>query len=421
MPTDLERRLEETGDRLPVPSEAISRLALERALASLPSSPEPRLSHAHARSRIRLVGVAAAVTLIAAIALALATNFQGSSSPFTPEKALAAIGDGPVIHAVVESEEPWATIVDLESGHERQQKYATEFWYDGQRGFLRARATVDGQLLNELLQTREGGTSTGGSVLGPPREPQLDPALAGFATRYRAALESGEARIVAETEVDGRDVARLEIRSLPDPRPDLREQVDLDAKTLQPLRFRYLSGERVDPWWRVLSIETLPRDAGQFAPPAPRRVQPQAQTSTQERELTPAEAARALDRPALRPGRVVEGVELTTLELMKETTLWTDGHETESHALVLEYGGGRFRTPRWLEVREGTNRELRPRIGPDDPHTVPGQLQLFGNSSVNWWAGYLEIDGVFLTLKSSDRDLIITAARALEPIVGEGG
>jgi hypothetical protein len=416
--TDLERRLEDAGALLQMPDETELRRIREHALAALPEAravTRPRPTRA-----LRLA--AAATVALAVVGVALLADGLRGPGPFTTEKAVAALGEGPVLHAVAELELPWATIVDLESGEERAQFQQTEFWYDAEQGRLRARVTVDGTVVSELVQARDGSTTPRGP-LDPPSQPRLDPALAGFATRYREALESGTAQVVGRTSVDGRDVVRLELSAeSPDPARTVREQIDVDADTFRPLRFRYLLDGVPAPWWRVISIETDGRRPGQFDA-APEQVRPQAQTGSGEQELTPAQAAGALGRPVLWPGVEVDGVELSTIELVKLTTLWTDGHETEGQALRLAYGGGKLdRAPRWLEIRQGTVRAERPRIGPDDPNAVPpGSLQLFGRggldgSDVDWWAAYLDVDGVFLTLESNERELILEAARSLVPI-----
>jgi hypothetical protein len=410
--TDLERRLDEAAERLPLPSELAHRRARQRALAML----RPRRGR-----RMRLVAVGATLLAATAVAIGLVASMD-RTSPFTTEKALAAIGELPVTHAVVESERPWATIVDLATGEETPQAQRTEYWHDAERGLLRVTLTVDGQGVSELLQTREGFSDGGPVVRGPAREPFLDPALAGFATRYREALESGEAEVIGESEADGRRVVLMRIEIEGPGQRRLVEEVEIDGDTYRPLRFRFPSAGGAAHWFRVLSIETLAREEGQFRLPPLSPPRPQSQTGTEERELTPAQAAGVLSRPAIWPGRVVGGIALTKIEVMKLTTRWTDGREIEGEGLRFEYGGGIFdQAPRWLEVRQGTSRHTAPRFGPFDSTVAPGRLQLFGfgdndGSGVDLWAGSLRTQGMFVTLESPERDVLLAAARALRPI-----
>jgi hypothetical protein len=416
MPTDLERRLDAAGDRLPLPSEAARLRARHGALAALTPASATAPPRARARRGVLLTAAAAALVVAATAAVALVTTLDGTS-PFTAEKALAAIGDKPVVHAVVESERPSATIVDLTTGEERPQVQRTEYWHDAQRRMLRARVTVDGDVVSEHLQARVGFGALPGA-----REPRLDPALAGFATRYREALESGQAQVIGSTEVDGRDVVLLRIELEPAPSRPLYEEVELDADTYRPLRFRFLLDGTAGHWWRVLSIETLAREKGQFAPPPPGPSLPQSQTATDERELTPAEAAHALDRPALWAGRAVEGIGLTKIEVARLITRWTNGRKVEGRGLRIEYWGGPLRSPpRWLEIRQGASLHSAPRLGPFDPGLPPGQLELFGRgdhdgSAVDRWFGSLRTQGMFVTIESPEREVVLAAARALRPI-----
>jgi hypothetical protein len=421
MPTDLERRLDAAADRLPLPSEEARRRGRESALAALPPA-KATPAEARGRRRIRLAAGAAALVAAVAVAVTLVTNLEGTS-PFTTEKALAAIGDQPVVHAAVESERPWATIVDLVTGEERSQFHRTEYWHDAERGLLLVELTVDGDVVSRFVQTREGFSDGGPIVRGPWGEPRLDPALAGFATRYREALESGRAQVIDETEMDGREVVVLEIDiERPVSAPAVHQEVVVDADTYRPIRFRFVFEGRAAHWWRVLSIATLRREDGRFDPPPLGPPRAQSQTGTDERELTPAEAAQVLGVPALWPGRVVDGIELTKIEVMKLTTRWTDGREREGHGLRLEYGGGIFgRVPRSLEIRQGASREEAPRFGPYDPGVPPGHLQVYGfgindGSKVDRWFGSLRTQGMFVTIESPEREVVLAAARALRPI-----
>ena len=177
-------------------------------------------------------------------------------------------------------------------------------------------------------------------------------------------------------------------------------------------------------WWRVLSIETLTREKGQFAPPLPGPALPQSQTETDEHELTPAQAAYALERPALWAGRAVDGIELTKIEVLGLTTRWSDGRKVEGRGLRLEYWGGPLRSvPRWLEIRQSSSRDSAPRFGPHDLKLPPGRLQLFGlgdydGSEVDRWIGSLRTHGMFVTIASPERKVVLAAARALRPIDG---
>jgi hypothetical protein len=422
MPTNLEERLERATDSLPLPAENVTARARESALAALPRRPSRRRL---TRGRpLGLIAVGAAVAI--ALAVALAEPWDGRT-PLVTERALAAIGSQPVIHAIVEDTRPHATIVDLASGRETAQLLRTEYWFDDERALLRARITIDGTLQTELLQTREGGHSELGPIPGNSTEPQLPPALAGFASLYRDALESGEAHVIGETRVEGRKAVLLQIklRSPPiDAGTVSSAEVALDAESYEPLRFRYRFGKQSTEWWRVVSIETLAREERQFALPTRAEPRPRRQTGTDERALVPAEAATALDRPAVWPGRDVGGIQLAEIELTKLTTEWTDERETVSRALVLQYGPRRYKAgdEPWLMITETTSRAENASFrGFGGPDPQPGELKIRGfgdldGSPADTWVGSMVVNGLYVALESAKRDVILTAARAMAPI-----
>ena len=103
------------------------------------------------------------------MALALLGPWE-SRGPSVVDRALAAIGSGPVIHAVVEYSWPQDVVVNLATGAERERVHRYQFWYDESRRQLHSRVSADG--------------GAGSDQLGEFDSARLDPALAGFATRY---------------------------------------------------------------------------------------------------------------------------------------------------------------------------------------------------------------------------------------------
>jgi hypothetical protein len=371
---------------------------------------------------------AIAVTVAVAFALFLAAPWR--DSPLATERALAALGDHRVVHAIVEQPGERRTTIELASGRERVETLRTEYWYDGERGVLRVRLSIGERVLpgGEYVHSADGFFTDRGVGRGQ-KPPQLDPALERFASGYREALDSGEATVVGEEVVDGRKAVILRF-SLPSARPgeQLSEDVAVDAEHYRPLRFRFSSTSaprRTSSWSeapRIVQIETIPHDPVDFEPPRAGEPRPAEQTGVGERTLEPAEAATALGRPALWPGRVVAGVELTEIELTRLTTRWTDGRETEGHALVFQYGADR-RTARLegkasLIITEGTSVEHALRF--DLGGSTPGQGELalagFGKTDggeAEMWFGSMRRDGIYVSFESPQRGLILAAAKAM--------
>ena len=424
MPSDLEQRLERAADDLPTPTDQARERAREAALGALGSS--RGVSRQSNRRRAGLVAAAGAITAAAAVTVLLMAPWQ--RAPLTTERALAALGAQPVIHAVVERSRPYATVVDLASGETSDEFHRYEVWYDEGRGLLRARIMIGGELLTEVLESAtQFYTDLGPRERPRPHPPRLDPALAGFATRYRDALESGRARVIGEDVVDGRKAIILRVSLREGPSGQTWQDVAVDADDYRPLRFRFSSmppRDRPREWtWRVVEIEAISRDPHDFRPPKRAEPRPRTQTGREERTLTPAEAAQALERPALWPGAAVEQLALSKIELMRLTTRWADGRVTKSRALVIQYGGdrrgGAHGEPS-LIITEGTSVEATRGPFAGTP-PARGKLWLHGlgmadGSDADVWFGTMQRDGVYISLESPQRELIVAAARAMAPI-----
>src|SRR5205085_7753430 len=126
-------------------------------------------------------------------------------------------------------------------------------------------------------------------------------------------------------------------------------------------------------------------------------------------ELTPARTADVLGRPALWPGREVGGLALVRIAKLEAGL----GARTYT-GVVLEYGpGSEFGNPGAPYLRlteatslfEGLERGVRRYVPPE------GSLLLVGRSG-----GTLRKDGLYLSISGSSVKLVLTAARALEPL-----
>ena len=422
MPLELEDRLERLADTLPAPTSDARDRARGAALAALVAAPRRR------RGRIVLLAPAVAVAVAAVVAVAALLGAPWRDSPLATERALAALGHQPVIHAIVEQPFPRESLIDLASGAERREAHRSEYWYDEERNALRVRLLVGSKVPpgGEYLQTPEGFFTDRGVRREGVRSPRLDPALEWFARGYREALDRGEATVVGEEVIDGRDAVILRFPLPAGPSgEEWSEEVAVDADGYRPLRFRFSSAavERTVPWSeapRVVEIETISRNPHDFERPRAAEPRPTGQTGVDERKLEPVEAADALGQPALWPGRSVEGVELTKIELVRVTTTWTDGRVSEDHALSFQYGADRRRAVEGkpsLIVSEGTSAAGTPRYDFGLP-PGPGELSLTGvgktaSGDAEMWFGRMQREGVYVAFESPQRDLILAAAQAM--------
>jgi hypothetical protein len=376
-----------------------------------------------------------AVTAVAIAIAFLPGRLADESKLGVVERALAAVSAGPVLHAVVENADSRAVLVDLASGRETVEPERHEYWYDEERGELRARLTIGTEVVNEFHVRR---------LSGPPSHRAL-----AFATGYREALETGKAGVIRRETLDGRKavVLRIDVPAWKDPRsgqvvePSYVEEVAVDADTFKPLRFRHIPGPEVERscsdtsaqtetsscvtagpihWWRVLSIESIERDDDDFrAGPPPflwTRFAP-----SNDKEVSLDEASTALGRPALWPGPAIDGVPLQRIGLVTTTITWSDGRETTSPSLMIRYEA-QGEKGRWLWMDVGTSPEKTPRFGPVDGEAVPDgkarlmEVKAHDDRSIDMWFGNVQRDGLYVNMQSPQRELIIEAARTLEPM-----
>jgi hypothetical protein len=231
-----------------------------------------------------------AAALIAATALALLLISPWGSTTTLTDRALAAVGDGEVLHVVTEQHAPqgWFNPISLETGRSIPLTMRTEIWFDDQRHLQRAVSTLEGKPYQELLQSPAGWFTDEGPVYTcawiaahpveatkarvscienmengtmsrhiPEQPPTIDPALAGFVDHYRSALASGEAMQTGTGRVDGHDVIWLRIA-----RPE--EDVAIDASSFEPLLIR---DRRENDSFRVTQIGTQAYDPSLFERP----------------------------------------------------------------------------------------------------------------------------------------------------------
>jgi hypothetical protein len=209
--------------------------------AVVATQPPTRTSHGW-----RLFAVAAVVGAV--IVLGMVAPWHGHGQALVG-RALAAVGQGQVLHVVIASDVPNETVVTLSSGRERPVPQTIEYWYDGDRGSLRAISSTNGGVVVDALVPRNR------------TEPLLDPALTAFVSRYREALKSGQAREVGRGAFDGRSVIWLRFAY-----GLFGERVGIDARTYRPVVIEPLGarGRPVEPTWRVTEIGTGPYRPSDF-------------------------------------------------------------------------------------------------------------------------------------------------------------
>jgi hypothetical protein len=396
------------------------------------------------RQRFVLVG---AVALAAAAAgLVLAAPWRGG--PSFVQQALAAVGTGRYVHAVLQTSEPYYQFLDLATGKTRLSVNGPEFVYDTKTGAFESRAIFDGVAF--------------------PSDEAPDPAVTNFASGYRNALSNGDARIIGETTVNGQQakIIRFPIRfALPGGKPDKNsferhssfEDVAVSEESHAPLwvrtAFRQLDPRHARardlerrfpivvspcPCRRLVSISssnkrpTLPR---------PHKISPRdydvGGEATDLRRLDPADAQVAFRHVAFWVGRTFEGTTLQKVRLQRLAHWPLDGAAKIIPAKGTLPPGGKIGGPGLRLDYRGDKASLEidqsPSLEPAYGFVPAWASPPLGQASLNcddcaanrppgrehWYAQFRK-SGLFIRIRSKSRSLVVRAALALAPIPSRG-
>lgn len=268
-------------------------------------------------SRRRLAG--AAVALVAAAAVALLSPW-GGGGPGVAQRALAAAGDGPVVHALVRTSA--GERVELRTGRSSRVASDCEFWHDRERGVVRSVSSYDGDVVGDYLG--HAGAFAPGAM----------------ATWYRDALERGDAREVGDGVLRGRRVLWLALES---DTQEIRAAVDPDSFELVALRA--LDGGEVVYELDVLVFETVSRREAALddvdAEPLPREaggVSMSAATDAVAGVPTLADAVDRFGAPAVWPGREFGGTRLSWADTQTMEAQADGSEPLRWRSLTLRYG-----------------------------------------------------------------------------------
>jgi hypothetical protein len=364
--------------------------------------------------------VAAGLALAAAVALAVLWPFGGGDGVVLNRaqaaRALAAVGDGPVLHIVVRVQRPGA-VIDLATGRHEKRYAIVEEWYKRGAG------------LRERVLRSNGSDTPGRLSASPSVEGTYVSALRGFATQYQAVLRERRARVFAHGNLLGRPVFWVRFRS--DPRVDpvtgaaagQEYEVAVDETTYRPLyvrsrfRGRILGGSAV----RLLSIDTrhsIPTSIA--AVPFPNESDLPMYGEDLNGPLTRQQAATLMGTPALWLGQSYAGLPLAWLGGMSFAYGQAPTYDEIKHrwrGINIVYGnitqpssGFPDRTRPYIQLREqaasgsATIRGTQP---------APGTLLV---SDLRIGSGAVVINGIYVEIEAPSPEKLLRVARALEPI-----
>lgn len=353
----------------------------------------PRSSRRRALSRSAVLVAVGAAALVAV----LLWPSGGGRSPIL-DRALAAIGNEPVLHLV--SRAPTGQeLVNLKTGRTTLPMYEFESWSDRSLTRFHFLIRQNGRVVAEVSYPED---RTRDMHVDAP-----DAAYAAFWSGYRRALSSGKAKILSKGLLYGRPVYWLTFSSP-------RNEVAIDRRTYKPVAFRSISpsGRHLDT--RVLLARTEPFSTSAFK----RRTSlPNPLTgggkieSSETRVFPPGQGSPG--RPWLRAGSTIAALKLVAVN----RTQTTSGRKT-THGFELVYGSqGDLR--RSLTIDEARH--------PDELLRWEGIPKGFMRFSVGEggesnrrpyksWTGYLVRHGVYVSISTGvSRAAFFQAARALRP------
>jgi hypothetical protein len=249
----------------------------------------------------------------------------------------------------------------------------------------------------------------------PRPKPTLDPGLAGFVDGYQQALATGRAHEAGSGRLDGRPVDWLVFET-----SDGDERVALDHSSHKPVLLEGDSGWRR----RITSIETIPFAHVNFRRPAADEVadQPSFGRAADAQSLPLEGGAIAAAVPgAVWAGPSVNGLRLVKAEQQSLRTSFARHVRPPEIGVGLELGYGTLNASGRLDVSE--------------PylliHGAPSRTLAFGSmwgfvrgdDPPEGWLytsgpplGFTVVEGTYVTIQGSSADLLLAAARALEPL-----
>lgn len=357
------------------------------------------------RTVIALAGVGIAAVLVLVFALGR------GGAPSIVDRALAAVGEGPVLHAITRMPDPSTTArIELSTGRETAPAtLEAEMWLHEKRGVLHVINRRDGRVVAD-------GAFRYTDITEDPLEAIYDPfQLAGL---YRRALEDGHMREVGSGVLLGRPVVWLEARGPApgDPSKELVWRAALDRESWQLLALRMLVDEKPAFELDVVQLEALPEGSHVFPRAGPFSGVTSTGSAVSLDPVTLARARDALPVPAAWAGKSVAGETFHSAQTFTEVS---DPPGAEStRGVELRYG-----EPKEIFFHPITVRQVPVGAAIDTPPPARGFIDLStskqgegGAKMVTVWKGLLEFRGLWITIEAPSREAVLEVARALRPI-----
>jgi len=365
-------------------------LAIADAIAETQRAPKRRRVRVTAPRALALAAVVAGLILVVLLAPG------GGGNHGILDRALAAIGEGRVLHVVTRSP-TGSVLVDLKSGRRVVETYESEVWADRQSNRFHVLIRVDGRIA--------------GDAVGRIAARKTEPAFAALWSGYRQALANGTAKLERTGSIDGRRVYWLRFRS--QQAGVLGTEVAVDRRTYKPVVFRAHVSPTHHLDSRVLVAETTLFRGSDFRRRGP-SVRTSGTSSIGSSSSFPAQGPRrppVVRAPWLTPGKIAAGLRLVFTGRTTERS--TQGRTAHGFQLVYGTVSG---TVHSLDIDEYI-RPLDASAWKSIPHgwirVQQGETSDQHGTHANW-TGSLVKRGVYVTIETGRGErAVLATARAL--------
>ncbi len=431
------------GDTEPDWSDVVARAAS----AGPRRAPARNLRRRGALTRRRAALVVALAAAIAAVAALLPGRIGGGHEGVVAE-ALAAVSQGPVLHAVLQvqtsqtwdspsHEHPTIELLDLASGQAQPVVSQMELWYDPERGLALQVDSVNGTVTWQSLQTPTANYNDHGHQQTSSSPAQIDPGLAAFLKGYKQSLADSTATDQGPATVDGRAVEWLRFPPLTS--SSVPEEVAVDRDTFQAVAMRAICPNCTikPPTYTITTLEGISRGAIDFSPPKVVDPHPVKLYDASYDLGTLSGATSYLGHHPYWAGNSIDGLAFTGAQFDHSTNYSSETPSADSviasgKGVTFYYGAPKpptFHTPPgqpYLSIGEtadigfafhGFNMEELSEDG--QPLTIarttvpPGEQAILTDLGI--WVVQLRKDNVYIEIEGPSREVVVDTARALTP------
>jgi hypothetical protein len=415
------------------------------------------LGEARPRRRSPVLQLAVATGIACLAALFVVAPWKVSERAGILDRALAAVGDGPVLHLVLRGD--WGgTQIDLETGKRKPVYGEREVWFDPARDLVHQVSRYGGVVDHAELYKRD----------------KQDRELTALWQDYRGALEQGTARVIGQDVVSDVPVYWLIVRSkmrrdgAGGENHEFAQQVAISRKTFKPIAMRYTRDRQAPPGSteHVLRFETISLEEADFSSPPERSIEGPTMEGSDPIDISQAanvlgavpywlgpefagislgQAQKSFSAAGIRERTLVTGARATEIRecLRMRTALRPCGRDlsrfevrgddvyelgplhfgVQKTGLALFYGEvgdnpTTFEKPtkQNIVLVEKTDPDLRLLGLPPMAYLPPeGSVVLMPGAT-----GYLVRNGVYISIRAASGELILGAAQALRPMPSAG-